>query len=81
MSSSLADLKLLVFGCIMCTECYCCHVQPYQEHQGRVSRRHGAAIGQAEFVKGDWVKLGACVIDVGVNFKDDPSRKWPTNVW
>jgi 5,10-methylene-tetrahydrofolate dehydrogenase/methenyl tetrahydrofolate cyclohydrolase len=34
-----------------------------------------AAIGQPEFVKGDWVKPGACVIDVGVNFKDDPSRK------
>lgn len=33
------------------------------------------AIGQPEFVKGDWVKSGACVIDVGINFKDDPSRK------
>ncbi len=28
-----------------------------------------AAIGQPEFVKGDWVKPGAVVIDVGVNFK------------
>lgn len=26
-----------------------------------------AAIGQAEFVKGDWVKPGATVIDVGIN--------------
>lgn len=34
-----------------------------------------AAIGMAEFVKADWVKPGACVIDVGVNFKEDPSRK------
>jgi len=34
-----------------------------------------AAIGQPEFVKGDWVKEGAVVIDVGVNFKDDPKRK------
>ena len=34
-----------------------------------------AAIGQPEFVKADWIKPGACVIDVGVNFKDDPSRK------
>ena len=34
-----------------------------------------AAIGQPEFVQGDWIKPGACVIDVGVNFKDDPSRK------
>mmetsp|Transcript_88702 Transcript_88702/g.215007 ORF Transcript_88702/g.215007 Transcript_88702/m.215007 type:complete len:366 (-) Transcript_88702:6-1103(-) len=34
-----------------------------------------AAIGQPEFVKGDWIKPGAVVIDVGVNFKDDPTRK------
>jgi methylenetetrahydrofolate dehydrogenase (NADP+)/methenyltetrahydrofolate cyclohydrolase len=32
-----------------------------------------AAIGRAEFVKGDWVKPGAVVIDVGVNRVDDPS--------
>jgi len=34
-----------------------------------------AAIGQPEFVKGDWVKPGAVVIDVGVNFKAAPERK------
>ena len=34
-----------------------------------------AAIGQPEFVKGDWVKEGATIIDVGVNFKEDSSRK------
>lgn len=34
-----------------------------------------AAVGKAEFVKGDWVKPGATVIDVGINFKKDPSRK------
>ena len=34
-----------------------------------------AAIGQPEFVKGDWIKPGACVIDVGVNFKEDKTRK------
>jgi len=34
-----------------------------------------AAIGQPEFVKGDWIKPGAVVIDVGVNFKDAPERK------
>jgi len=34
-----------------------------------------AAIGQTEFVKGDWIKPGAVVIDVGVNFKDNPKRK------
>jgi methylenetetrahydrofolate dehydrogenase (NADP+)/methenyltetrahydrofolate cyclohydrolase len=26
-----------------------------------------AAVGQAEMVKGDWIKPGACVIDVGIN--------------
>ena len=26
-----------------------------------------AAIGKAEFVKGDWIKPGAAVIDVGIN--------------
>jgi methylenetetrahydrofolate dehydrogenase (NADP+)/methenyltetrahydrofolate cyclohydrolase len=26
-----------------------------------------AAVGIAELVKGDWVKPGACVIDVGIN--------------
>jgi methylenetetrahydrofolate dehydrogenase (NADP+) / methenyltetrahydrofolate cyclohydrolase len=30
-----------------------------------------AAIGRAEMVKGDWVKPGAIVIDVGINRRDD----------
>lgn len=34
-----------------------------------------AAVGRAEMVKGDWIKPGAVVIDVGVNAKDDPTRK------
>lgn len=34
-----------------------------------------AAIGMAEFVQKDWVKPGAVVIDVGVNFVDDSTRK------
>jgi len=33
-----------------------------------------AAIGKAEFVRGDWVKPGAVVIDVGINRVDDPSQ-------
>jgi len=33
------------------------------------------AIGQAEFVKGDWVKEGAVVIDVGINSIPDDSKK------
>ena len=34
-----------------------------------------AAIGQTEMVKGSWLKPGAVVIDVGINAKDDSSRK------
>ena len=34
-----------------------------------------AAIGKPEFVKGDWLKPGAVVIDVGTNFIDDSSKK------
>ena len=26
-----------------------------------------AAVGRAEMVRGDWIKPGACVIDVGIN--------------
>jgi len=34
-----------------------------------------AAVGRAEMVKGDWIKPGAAVIDVGTNRVDDPSAK------
>lgn len=34
-----------------------------------------AAIGKAHFVKGDWLKPGAIVIDVGTNFIPDESKK------
>jgi 5,10-methylene-tetrahydrofolate dehydrogenase/methenyl tetrahydrofolate cyclohydrolase len=34
-----------------------------------------AAVGRPEMVKGDWVKPGAVVIDVGVNRVDDPSTE------
>ena len=34
-----------------------------------------AAIGSAEFVKGDWIRPGAVVIDVGVNRVDDATAK------
>ena len=33
-----------------------------------------AAVGIAELVKGDWIKPGACVIDVGINRIDAPER-------
>lgn len=32
-----------------------------------------AAVGRPEMVKGDWIKPGAVVIDVGVNAVDDPA--------
>ncbi len=34
-----------------------------------------AAIGQPEYVKGDWLKPGAIVIDVGTNRIDDPEAE------
>ena len=34
-----------------------------------------AAIGRTEMVRGDWIKPGAYVIDVGINQKEDPSRE------
>lgn len=34
-----------------------------------------AAIGQPGFVKGDWLKEGAIVIDVGTNYVDDATKK------
>lgn len=34
-----------------------------------------AAVGRAEMVRGDWVKPGAVVIDVGVNAVDDPTSE------
>lgn len=43
-----------------------------------------AAIGKANFVKGDWIKPGAVVIDVGTNKIDDPGSergyKWVGDV-
>ena len=34
-----------------------------------------AAIGRMEMVRGDWIKPGAAVIDVGINQKPDPTKK------
>lgn len=34
-----------------------------------------AAVGKPNFVKGDWIKQGAVVIDVGINAVDDASKK------
>merc|ERR1712054_622628 len=34
-----------------------------------------AAIGKANFVRGDWLKPGCVVIDVGINSVDDATKK------
>ena len=34
-----------------------------------------AAIGKPEFVRGDWIKPGAAVIDIGINSKPDATKK------
>jgi len=34
-----------------------------------------AAIGKTEFVRGDWIKPGAAIIDVGINAVPDASKK------
>jgi len=34
-----------------------------------------AALGKANFVKGEWLKPGCAVIDVGINAVDDPTAK------
>lgn len=34
-----------------------------------------AAVGRANLVKGDWVKEGAIVIDVGINREEDKTEK------
>jgi len=39
-----------------------------------------AAIGQPKFVKGDWIKPGAAVIDVGINRIADPLAKTGTRL-
>jgi methylenetetrahydrofolate dehydrogenase (NADP+)/methenyltetrahydrofolate cyclohydrolase len=39
-----------------------------------------AAIGKPYFVKGEWIKPGAVVIDVGINRIDDPDRPGKTRL-
>ena len=39
-----------------------------------------AAIGKPEFVRGDWIKPGATVIDVGINRIDDPANPGKTRL-
>ena len=53
-----------------------CHskTQDLKEHVKRADILI-AAIGKPQFVKGDWLKHGAVVIDVGTNYIDDDSKK------
>jgi methylenetetrahydrofolate dehydrogenase (NADP+)/methenyltetrahydrofolate cyclohydrolase len=39
-----------------------------------------AAIGKPEFVRGDWIKQGAIVIDVGINRVNDPTTPGKTKL-
>jgi len=55
-----------------------CHSKT--KHIEKITRKADiliAAIGIARFVKRDWVKPGATVIDVGVNFAPDPITNKP----
>ena len=38
------------------------------------------AVGRAEMVKGDWIKAGACVIDVGINRVPNPDKPGKTKL-
>ena len=40
-----------------------------------------AAIGRAEFVRGEWLKPGCVVVDVGINFKEDSTRASGEWIW
>lgn len=53
-----------------------CHsrTQDLQDHLKRADILV-AAIGQAQFVKGEWLKPGAVVIDVGTNYIPDSTKK------
>ena len=49
-----------------------CHSRT-KDLAGHVSRADivVAAVGRAEFIRGDWIKPGAVVVDVGVNRVED----------
>eukprot|EP00250_Pteridium_aquilinum_P022842 c25792_g1_i1 orf=400-1740(-) len=53
-------------------------VHSYTPNPAEVTRRADiviAAVGVAHLVRGDWIKPGAVVIDVGINAIEDPSSK------
>merc|ERR1719436_461533 len=53
-----------------------CHSRtPNMEEHVRRADIVVAAIGKAQFVRGEWLKPGCVVIDVGINAIDDASKK------
>lgn len=49
-----------------------CHSKtPDLKEESRKADILCVAIGKPEFVKGDWIKEGAAIVDVGINVKDD----------
>lgn len=61
-------LELLIAGCTTT----CCHkFTQGLEHYVRQGDIVIAAVGRPGIVKGDWIKSGAVVIDVGINRMDD----------
>lgn len=66
------QLLLLKEGCTVSI----CHIdtQDVASHARRADVLV-VAVGKACLVRGDWIKPGAVVVDVGINFVDDPSKK------
>jgi len=61
-------LELLLAGCTVT----CCH-RHTKDLQGNIARADlvVAAAGKAGLIKGEWIKPGAIVIDIGINRLDD----------
>jgi len=57
------------------TVCVCHSRTPNLGELTRLADILVAAIGRANFIKGDMIKPGAVVIDVGINRVEDPSKK------
>lgn len=66
------QLLLLKEGCTVSI----CHIDT-EDVAGHARRADVlvVAVGKAGLVRGDWIKPGAVVVDVGINFVDDPSKK------
>lgn len=65
-------LLLVREGCTVTT----CHIDTKDvAFQARMADILVVAVGKAGLVQRDWVKPGAVVIDVGINFVSDPTKK------